>query len=122
MRRLDEAMDLLYAHGIGAQKTDYGFRIRLEGAPEALWANCGMDNDSSISMSVVVDDYPPTIWFFRVDFMEMAELLVAAFAEAGGEGATRAALTSALRKRDADYDETALTQMTESFLGELEDK
>lgn len=121
MRRFDEAMDLLHAHGIRAEKTDYGFRIRLDYAPEAHWADCGMDNDSSISMSVAVDEDPPTIWFFRVDFLEMAELLVAAFAEAGGKAATRAALAYALRRHDVGYDETALTQMIEAFLSELED-
>ena len=63
MRRIAEAMDLLHAHNIGAEKTDYGFRIRLANAPDRLWADCGMDNDSSISMSVSVDDGPVTLSF-----------------------------------------------------------
>ena len=121
MRRFAEALDLLHAHGIGAEKTDYGFRIRLADAPERYWADCGMDNDSSISMSVSVDEDQPTIWFFRVDYLEMAELLVTAFADASGTQASRAELADALTKHDAVYDETELTRMTEVFLSEIED-
>jgi len=46
----------------------------------------------------------------------MAELLVAAFAEAGGKLASRAELADALRKRDIDYDATVLTRMTDMLL------
>ena len=121
MRRFTEAMDLLQTHNIRTEKTDYGFRIRLTDTPERHWADCGMDNDSSISMSVSVNEVPPTLWFFRVDFLEMAHLLVSAFAKAGGASANRADLADALRKHNAEYDDTELNRMTDVFLAGIED-
>lgn len=115
------AIGVLEAASIPVEATDYGFRIRLSEAPARGFAECGMDNDSSISMSIETDEMPPAIWFFRKDYLEMAQFLVASFDAAGGETASRAELVAALRRLDQDYDDTDLIKMTDAFLGQFED-
>ncbi|MEZ5986135.1 MAG: hypothetical protein R3B94_09305 [Hyphomonas sp.] len=73
-------------------------------------------------MSIDTDEMPPAIWFFRKDYLEMAELVIEAFKAAGGVHAVRADIVAALRRIDVDYDDTDLRRMTEAFLGELEDE
>lgn len=120
MTKCERAIALLMAASVPAEATSYGFRIRLSEAPARGFAECGMDNDSSISMSIETDEMPPTIWFFRKDFLEMAQFLVASFDAVGGETASRAELVAALRRIDQDYDDTDLIKMTDAFLGEIE--
>jgi hypothetical protein len=122
MTNCENAVALLNAASVPAEVTDYGFRVRLPDAPARAFADCGMDNDSSISMSIDTDEMPPAIWFFRRDYLEMAEFLVASFSAAGGETASRAELVAAMRQIDQDYDDTDLIKMTEAFLGEIEDE
>lgn len=121
MTECENAIALLKAASVPAEATNYGFRVRLADAPARAFAECGMDNDSSISMSIESDEMPPVIWFFRKDYLEMAQFLVASFDAAGVETASRAELVAALRRLDQDYDDTDLIKMTDAFLGEIED-
>ena len=120
MTKCERAIVSMKAASVPAEATDYGFRIRLSEAPARGFAECGMDNDSSISLSIETDEMPPAIWFFRKDYLEMAQFLVASFAAAGGETASRAELVAALRRLDQDYDDTDLIKMTDAFLDDIE--
>lgn len=122
MNDCETAISLLEAASIPVEATDYGFRIRLPEAPVRNLAECGVDNDSSISISIDTDETPPAIWFFRKSYLEMAEFLVASFGAVGGHAASRAEIVDALRRLDQDYDEKELKKMTDAFLGEIEDE
>jgi len=112
----------LRSHQVDAEVTDYGFRVWHAELKDHAFMECGMDNDSSISLSVKMDESPPVIWFFRKDIMEMADLIVASYNNACGPSSSRAKITAALRERDNDYDDTDLEKMTRAFLGELDDE
>lgn len=117
----ERAVAKLKQAGILAKMTDYGFRIYLPEDPDRLYADCGMDNDSSISMSVSVDETPPVAWFFRKDFQEMTDFIISAYAATNMQNPSRTAMITSLRKLDRSYDDTELRKMTEAFLAELED-
>ena len=118
----EHAVALLKGASIQVEVTDYGFRISHAEHSERAFAECGLDNDSSISLSVATEESPPVIWFFRTSFTEMAEFLVASYDAAGGPAASRAVLVAEMRRHDQDYDDTALKLMTEAFLREIEDE
>lgn len=118
----ERAVAKLKQAGILAKVTDYGFRIYLPEDPDRLYADCGMDNDGSISMSVSVDETPPVAWFFRKDFEEMTDFVISAYAATNMQNPSRAVMISALRKLDRSYDDTELRKMTEAFLGKLENE
>lgn len=122
MTDCEHAIALLRSASIQVEVTDYGFRISHFELNGRAFAECGLDNDSSISLSVTTEESPPVIWFFRKDFKEMAELLVASYDAAGGPAASRAELVAAMRRLDQDYDDTELNRMTEAFLREIEDE
>lgn len=117
----EHAVAYLKRCGVEAVQTDYGFRVLHPEFSDRTFADCGMDNDSSISLSVNTDESPPIIWFFRVDFMEMANFIAQAYEHCGDVARTPAAIVSAMRALEKTYDDTALREMTAAFLGELED-
>ncbi|WP_321489122.1 hypothetical protein [uncultured Hyphomonas sp.] len=117
----EHAVAYLRRCGVDAVRTDYGFRILLPEISGRTFADCGMDNDSSISLSVNTDESPPVIWFFRKDYLEMADFIAQAYAGCGDGAPTRAAIVRVMRALEKTYDDTALREMTAAYLDELED-
>lgn len=117
----EHAVAYLRRCGVDAVQTDYGFRILHPELSDRIFADCGMDNDSSISLSVNADESPPVIWFFRKEYLEMADFIAQAFAGCGDGAPTRAAIVRAMRALEKTYDDTALREMTAAFLNEFED-
>ena len=72
-----EAVELLRCGGINAREEAYGFSVLIDNSTTKLTAECGVDNDFSVSMSVL-SGHPPAEWFFRKTAAEMASLLLAA--------------------------------------------
>jgi hypothetical protein len=66
--------------GIDVEATDYGFSARLVDATGELSAECGIEHDWSISMSISADA-PPTRWVFCTDVDSMASCLISAKAK-----------------------------------------
>ncbi|WP_065383322.1 hypothetical protein [Hyphomonas sp. ND6WE1B] len=118
----EHAVAYLRRCGVDAEQTDYGFRILHPELSDRTFADCGMDNDSSISLSVNTDESPPVIWFFRKDYLEMADFIAQAYASCGDAAPTQAAIASAMRAIEKTYDHTALREVTAAFLRELEDE
>ena len=116
------AIAMMTEASIEVEATDYGFPIPHYELNGRAFAECGHDNDSSISLSVTTEDSPPVIWFFRKSFTEMAEFLIASYDAAGSPAVSRAVLVAAMRRLDQDYDDTDLKLMTEAFLREIEDE
>lgn len=118
---LEHAVAYLKRCGVEAVQTDYGFRVLYPEFSDRIFADCGVDNDSSISLSVNTEESPPVIWFFRKDYLEMANFIAQAYEHCGDVAPTPAAIVSAMRALEKTYDDTALREMTAAFLGELED-
>lgn len=109
MRDEKKAIAYLQSHGIAVEERAYGFCLLLDGD----FAECGMDNDSSISISIDLGQ-PPVHWFFRVSFLEMAEFIVKAF-EKLCKKPTREQAYQAMKILDQNYDASALDAKTEIF-------
>lgn len=122
MNSSKNAVEELCRHNIRAENTDYGFRIAHDDVVDRSFAECGMDNDSSISISLTSEDGPPVSWFFRKDYQEIADLIIAAFEKAGGPEAQPSAIIAAMKTVDKDYDDTELEKMTSAFLAEIENE
>ena len=73
----EEAVELLRSGGINAREEAYGFSVMIDDGSVKLIAECGVDNDLSVSMSVLAQQ-PPAAWFFRKTATEMASLLLSA--------------------------------------------
>ncbi|MEP3890405.1 MAG: hypothetical protein ABJN69_08045 [Hellea sp.] len=113
-----DAISLMRGLAIPVETTPYGFSVKHSALSDQDFAQCGVDNDSSISMSVNVDEDPPVKWFFRMSFLEMAHFIVDAYAATGKAKPARQDIVNAMRVLDDAYDETELDKMTSLFLGE----
>lgn len=120
MNDLEKAIILLRDNGMPVEPQAYGFSLQHEGLEKGNFAECGMDNDSSISMSVHVDEDPPTVWFFRISFVEMAEFIRDAYMATGQSNPSGRKIISAMRRLDTSYDDTKLEELTTAFLSDIE--
>lgn len=116
------AINLLKSHNIPVETRYYGFRILHPDLKDEGFMECGMDNDSSISISVHIEEDPPTAWFFRMNYEEIADLVISAYTASETHNPSRAEIVAAMRKINEQYDNTALNKMTAAFLGEIEDE
>jgi hypothetical protein len=87
------AIDALASDGLRIQAKPYGFSLILDDGSNSISAECGMDNDFSISLAVTTPEAAPARicaslkpgdahrrveWFFRATPMEMANHLITA--------------------------------------------
>ncbi|MBN7796961.1 hypothetical protein [Parahaliea mediterranea] len=100
--------------------TDLGFRVLHPQFSDSVLADCGVNYDRSIFLSVNTDESPPVIRFFRMNYTEMAKFSVQAYARGDGPSGSRNAIIHTMRKLDREYNDTALRQMMAVFLSELE--
>lgn len=121
MNDIEKAISLLRVDGIPVEPQAYGFSLQHEELEKGNFAECGRDNDNSISLSVHVDESPPTVWFFRISFVEMAEFIRDAYKAAGLSNPSRNKIISAMRRIDTSYDDTNLDALTTAFLSGIED-
>jgi hypothetical protein len=120
MTAAEKAIKKLRLAGVPVNSTYYGFSLRHVEVGLGNFAECGMDNDSSISLSVNVNEEPTVIWFFRMNFAEMADLIREAYAKAGDSNPSRAAIAMSMKTIDEIYDSGPLETMTQKFLAEFE--
>lgn len=116
MNSATDAIELLQDNGIPVEEKPYGFCLTHAGDD---FAQCGIDNDSSTSISVDLGQ-PPAHWFFRVSYLEMAELIVASSQGIQAETPTKEDILQSMQAIDKDYDTAALDAMTAKFLQEIE--
>lgn len=117
---INQAITLMTNQGIPVTATHYGFSLQHAELAGGDFAQCGMDNDSSISMSVTVDETPTVKWFFRISYIEMAELIIGAYSAARSLDASRKDIARFLDALDKQYDDGPLHLMTAEFLGDIE--
>jgi len=72
-----EAVRQLGARGINATDRAYGFSIAEQDADGKIAAECGIENDGSVAMSVR-SETAPVAWFFRPSAAGVVSLLLAA--------------------------------------------
>lgn len=116
MNSATDAIKLLQGHGIPVEEKAYGFCLTHAGDD---FAQCGIDNDSSTSISVDLGQ-PPVQWFFRISFLEMAEFIAAAYLATQAETPTKEDILRCMQSLDKGYDAAALDAMTAKFLHEIE--
>jgi hypothetical protein len=98
-----EGIKILQSASIPVAETAYGFSIHhpeLRNSGENF-AECGIEHDSSVSLSVR-NETPPIAWFFRVNFCEMANFILRAYKISGNQ-ATRTGLIHTMRDLDKEY-------------------
>lgn len=117
-----EAIRRLRELGVPVQEQAFGFSLEHPDWPDKRhrFADCGCDNDCSISLSVSADELPPVVWFFRFDLVEMVDLIAAAYRQAG-DGATSTALLASFRAEDSGYDYDALERRLDQWQREFDD-
>jgi hypothetical protein len=71
----DNAVIELNKAGIQAKRQAYGFSVTLSDERDNLEAQCGVEHNSNISISVSTGA-PPVHWFFRSDISAITELLI----------------------------------------------
>lgn len=120
MDDVEHAIILLRNSGIPVEKQAYGFCLKHKDLTEHDFAQCGMDNDGSISMSVNVDETPPVTWFFRMSFVEMAEFIIDAYDGIKNTKLTRNNIVKSMRELDENYDDTELDRMIAKIMGRLQ--
>lgn len=110
MADIGEAFQILQNANIPSKKTAYGFCLQHKEMANNNFAECGVEHDFSISMSVNIAENPPVAWFFRSSFIEMAEFVVAAYSKTGMKDPSRSAIINSMRSIDATYDDTELNK------------
>jgi hypothetical protein len=90
---------------IPVQGQCYGFSIDHPELQEVRrhFGECGAEHDFSISLSLLVEESPPNVWFFRFDVDEMVALLVEAYSRCS-TNPSRAEIVAAIRAVDSTYD------------------
>ena len=83
-------------------------------------AECGCDNDCSISLSIHADELQPVVSFFRFDLLEIVDLIAAAYRQAG-DAATSTSLLAAFRAEDSRYDHDSLERRLEQWRRDFDD-
>lgn len=116
MNNATDAIKLLQDRGIPVEEKAYGFCLTHAGDD---YAQCGIDNDSSTSISIDLGQ-PPVQWFFRVSFLEMAEFIAVAYQATQAETPTKEDILQSMQGLDKRYDAAALDAMTAKFLHEGE--
>jgi len=75
--KFSEAALVLRQNGIEVVDEAFGFSVSGEDAAGKMKAECGIDNDGSVSISVSSEKLP-VAWFFRPTAAEIASLLISA--------------------------------------------
>jgi len=116
MNDVEQAIIFLRDADIAVEAQAYGFSLKHSELTDRDFAQCGFDNDSSISLSVNIDEDPPVSWFFRISFVEMAKFIAAAYQATGKPDPSRKNIIKSMRALDKIYDDTELNEMTEQFM------
>ena len=116
------AINLLKEAGIKVSKQAYGFSIQHVDSSEHNFGECGMDSDSSITLSLHQDIDTPVVWFARVDFIEMANFIISAYKATTGSSPSRKEIIDSMRQLDKRYDDTELLKMIDQYVSEIENR
>ncbi len=114
MNDIGEAVSILQRANIPSKETTYGFSLQHKEITDNNFAECGVEHDFSISMSVNIAEKPPVAWFFRLSFIEMAKFVVAAYKKTKEIEPSRSDIINSMRIIDEEYDDTELTKRTNS--------
>ncbi len=120
MNDAEQAISLLRGNSVPVEERAYGFSLQHHELADCDFAQCGFDNDSSISLSVDINEDPPVQWFFRISFTEMAEFIVATYQATKQPTPSRKDIVKSMRALDKDYDDRELDKMTEQFLAKID--
>ena len=103
--RLESAWEMLDAHElVPARLTSFGIAVDLNGD----FIQCGVEVLSHASMSIR-NDVGNVRWFARFDFVEIADLIIAAYERCRGD-MSRESIYRAVCNIDSEYDSTRLKQ------------
>ena len=120
MHDVADAIAAITAAGITVRVQAYGFSVSHPELNERSrnFIECGCEHDSSISMSVFVDELPPVVWFFRFDFLEMALLITESYRRSI-PNASRSDIISQMRCVDSEYNHDELDRRIDKWQQEF---
>ena len=117
-----ESIKILQDAAIPVTQTAYGFSLchSTLNDSDRNFAECGVEHDSSISMSVR-DGSSQAWWFFRIDFREMAYFILSAYKNAGNQ-ATREDLLHEMKELDKKYNNVELEKHISEYIRKIESR
>ena len=118
---IPDAIRRLQESGVPVVERAYGFALEHPEWRETrrYFGECGCEHDGSISLVVHADELPPIVRFFRFSFVEVADLVEAAYGRVPPDAASET-IVAALRAVDATYDHDDLDRRLEQWQQEFE--
>jgi len=121
MNDKQRAIGFLLDEGILVSEQSYGFNLLHDELDGSSFAECGMDNDSSITLSMNVNESLEGHFFARLSFIEMAEFIIQVYKQTGKSNPSRNEIGLCAVELDKEYDDTRLNEIVESFKSEMEE-